>query len=174
MKIYTIGHSTRPIADFISLLKQNHITTLVDVRSIPHSKFNPQYNKNQLSDSLKASGITYIHIPGLGGFRTPAPNSVNTAWINKRFQAYADYMQTKLFQKNLSLLITLAKPPSQTIAIMCSEAVPWRCHRSLISDALTIRNIKVYDIISINKPSKHNLTSFAVVKNKKITYPYTN
>jgi len=169
MAIFTIGHSTRPINDFIDLLKQNNINMIVDVRSIPYSKFNPQYNKQQLEDALEQSGIKYLHMEGLGGFRNPVKNSVNEGWKNKRFRGYADYMQTKAFRDNLNVLIDLAG--MNTVAIMCSEAVPWRCHRSLISDALTIRNIPVYDIINKNKISQHKLTNFAVVKNKKITYP---
>ncbi|AYV81702.1 MAG: hypothetical protein Harvfovirus53_12 [Harvfovirus sp.] len=169
MAVYTIGHSTRPIDDFINLLKLNKINMLVDVRSVAHSRFNPQYNKDELRESLEENNIRYVHLSGLGGFREPIANSVNTGWRNKRFRGYADYMQTKDFSKSLASLIALIS--TNTVAMMCSEAVPWRCHRSLIADALTIRKIAVYDIYNDHTIKQHTLTEFAHVKNKKITYP---
>jgi len=169
MIIYTIGHSTRSIKEFIELLKINKVQLLIDVRSVPYSTYNPQYNKDKLQKSIERNKMQYVHMSGLGGFRNPLRNSINMAWKNKRFRGYADYMQTKEFKNNLSHLIDLAK--QYNVAIMCSEAVPWRCHRSLIADALTIRKIKVFDIFNKTTNKQHKLTSFAKVKGKNITYP---
>ena len=169
MKIFTIGHSTWAIDDFIDILKEYEISLLVDVRSIPGSRYNPQFNMEELEKSLNDNNIGYIHLESLGGFRDPVPNSVNTGWRNKRFQGYADYMETKQFLNGLNVLIKLAK--KETTVIMCSEAVPWRCHRSLIADELIIRGISVYDIYNIDTIKKHKLTLWADVDGLNITYP---
>lgn len=169
MIIYTIGHSTWSIDDFIDILQKYEIQLLVDVRSIPGSRYNPQFNMEELEQSLNENDIGYIHMASLGGFKNPVPGSVNIGWRNKRFQGYADYMQTPEFLKGLNSLIKLSK--KERTVIMCSEALPWRCHRSLIADALIIRGILVYDIYNMDIIKKHKLTSFAKVNGLKITYP---
>lgn len=169
MKIYTIGHSNRYINEFIQLLNMFNIKKLVDVRSIPKSKHNPQFNQEDLKKSLHANKIKYEYIDGLGGFRPIAKNEVNAGWINKSFKGYADYMQTEDFKKNLDKLIEIAK--KEQIVIMCAEVLPWKCHRSLISDALTIRGIQVEDIISEKSPDIHKIKPWAKVEGLNITYP---
>lgn len=168
-EIFTIGHSTRPIDDFIDLLKDHSITQLVDVRTIPKSRHNPQFGQNQLTQSLKNAGIKYKYIKDLGGLRPAVKDSVNDAWHNKSFRNYADYMQTDEFAEGIKALIKLSE--NRVTAIMCAEAVPWRCHRSLISDALVVRKIPVYEIIGKGDPLMHTLTPFAVVNGTKIIYP---
>lgn len=167
--IYTIGHSTRPIDEFIGLLKQHSITQLVDVRTIPKSRHNPQYGQDELEKSLEQAGIAYVYMKSLGGLRPAVKNSTNEAWRNASFRNYADYMQTDEFKQALNELIELSE--HTTTAIMCAEAVPWRCHRSLISDALLVRGISVHEMISAHSTKEHNLTSFAVVDGKSVTYP---
>ena len=144
--VFTIGHSTRSLDEFILLLKAYNIGMIVDVRTVPRSRHNPQFNKEALPGSLKAAAIKYIHMPELGGLRRPNPNSANLAWENKSFRGYADYMQTKEFAENLLKLVTLIQ--QNCLAIMCAEAIPWRCHRNLLSDALVARNIKVQHILT--------------------------
>ena len=168
MEIFTIGHSTRPIHEFIKLLKENDVNMLVDVRSTPYSNHNPQYNTETLAESLDEQNIQYIHMSELGGFRNPKKNSKNTAWTNKRFRGYADYMETKQFKNALLELIKITK--DNTVAIMCSEAVPWRCHRSLIADALIVKDYQVIDIYGKNVIKLHKLTAFAHVFKDKLTY----
>ena len=167
--ILTIGHSTRTLDEFIALLKAHAVTLVVDVRTIPRSRHNPQFNGNSLADSLKKAGIGYVHMSGLGGLRHAKRNSVNTGWRNASFRGYADYMQTPEFEKQIEELIQLAK--EHRIALMCAEAVPWRCHRSLIGDALTVRGIRTEDIMSVSRRQVHALTAFAKVRGTKITYP---
>ncbi len=167
--VYTIGHSTRTIEEFVKILQAYGIQTVVDVRTIPKSGHNPQFNEDELSASLLKRDIEYIHMKGLGGLRHTTKASVNTAWRNLSFRGYADYMQTSEFNKNLELLVKIAAK-KQTV-IMCAEAVPWRCHRSLIGDALVIRNIRVEDIINGNTSKPHTLTWFAKADGNKITYP---
>lgn len=167
--IYTIGHSTRPIEKFIELLKSQQIGQLVDIRSIPRSRHNPQYEQDALEKSLPKAGIKYVYLKELGGLRPVAKDSANDAWHNKSFQGYADYMQTEDFEQALQKLLDVsAQKPT---AIMCAEAVPWRCHRSLVGDALVVRSVPVYDIISESSVQKHSITPFAVVNGIKITYP---
>jgi uncharacterized protein (DUF488 family) len=168
-KIYTIGHSTRKLEEFIEILKEYKIKILVDVRSIPKSRYNPQFNSIFLKDKLKRVGIKYLHLEMLGGLRYSKKDSINMGWKNSSFRGYADYMQTKEFLDGLKELISKSK--KEITAIMCAEAVPWRCHRSLISDALLIRKIKIIHIINKNSDFNHKLTSFAKVKGKVITYP---
>ncbi len=169
LTIYTIGHSTRTLTEFIAIMKAYHITLVADVRRIPRSRRNPQFNKETLPDSLKPEDINYIHMPEIGGLRRPKPDSINTAWRNKSFRGYADYMQTKEFVENLLNIIALAK--ENRVAIMCAEALPWRCHRSLIADALVVRNVKVEHIISKDSCIDHKLSEWAHTEGTKITYP---
>lgn len=165
----TIGHSTRTLDEFIALLRAHAVTKVVDVRTIPRSRHNPQFNLAAMPDSLSKAGLKYVHMPGLGGLRHAKSDSLNAGWRNASFRGYADYMQTKEFQENLEKLIALAK--EDRVAIMCAEAVPWRCHRSLIGDALTVRGIRTEDIMSVSRSQVHSLTPFAKVRGTKITYP---
>jgi uncharacterized protein (DUF488 family) len=167
--VFTIGHSTHPIPEFIGMLKDFKIEKIVDVRTIPKSRHNPQFNREELRESLKAEGIGYLHMPGLGGLRHVQKDSQNTAWKNASFRGFADYMQTEEFDISLGELIRAAQ--TQTVAIMCAEAVPWRCHRSLIGDALIVRGIGVMDITGRHSVRPHTLTPWAKVKGRKITYP---
>jgi uncharacterized protein (DUF488 family) len=169
LTILTIGHSTRTLDEFVELLKVYHVTLLVDVRSVPRSHHNPQFNKENLPDALKLADIKYIHMPEIGGLRRPKPDSVNLAWRNKSFRGYADYMQTKEFTEQLLKITALSR--GNCLAIMCAEALPWRCHRSLIADALVVRNVKVNHIISKDSVISHKLTEWALVEGTKITYP---
>lgn len=167
--VYTIGHSNRPIENFIQILQFYKIETVADVRTIPASRHNPQYNKDALRNSLSREDISYIHLKGLGGLRHTTKASVNTAWENTSFRGYADYMQTTQFQENLDQLFHILK--DKPTAIMCAEALPWHCHRSLIGDALLILHITVIDIINEKTTKPHLLTSFAKVEGKRIIYP---
>jgi uncharacterized protein (DUF488 family) len=167
--VYTVGHSTHELAEFIYILKSYKITLLADIRTMPGSRRVPQFNKENLEPALQAEGIQYIHIKKLGGLRKTTKDSVNTGWRNKSFRGFADYMQTAEFEEGLQELISLAK--KSVTAIMCAEAVPWRCHRSLVGDALLARGFEVKDIFSEKKEADHKLTSFAKVDGQKITYP---
>ena len=169
LTIYTIGHSTRPIDEFISLLNAYGIRQLVDIRTIPKSRHNPQFMQKSLQKSLPAAGISYIYVKNLGGLRHGNKDSVNMGWRNRSFRSYADYMQTVAFKIAVEELIEVAeKAPT---AIMCAEAVPWRCHRSLVGDALLVRGVRVLDIMSAASATEHRLTSFARVDGTDITYP---
>ncbi len=159
----TIGHSTHPIEEFIRMLATHGVETLVDVRTIPRSRHNPQFNREMLPQSLQAACIEYVHMPGLGGLRHPRRDSVNTGWRNLSFRGFADYMRTPEFATALAQLIELSS--ASCTAIMCSEALPWRCHRSLIADALTVHGIPVEHIMSVASRKPHTLTSFAHVDN---------
>jgi uncharacterized protein (DUF488 family) len=167
--VFTVGHSTHSLDEFILLLKAYSVDMVVDVRTVPRSRHNPQFNKESLPDSLKVAAIKYIHMPELGGLRRPSANSINLAWENKSFRGYADYMQTKEFAENLLGLMALIQ--QNCLAIMCAEAVPWRCHRNLLSDALVARHIKVQHILTETSSTTHELTSFAHVEGNKVTYP---
>jgi uncharacterized protein (DUF488 family) len=169
MTVSTIGHSTHPIEEFTRILQAHGIRQLIDVRTIPRSRHNPQFNRDNLPASLQASGIQYQHLPGLGGLRHAKPDSVNNGWRNASFRGYADYMQTPEFQVNLEDLMRLAR--MAPTAIMCAEAVPWRCHRSLIADALVARGVEVLEILSATKAQPHALTPFAKVHGEQVTYP---
>lgn len=166
--IYTIGHSTHQLSEFLEILKTYGIQKVVDVRTIPRSRHNPQFNEEPFKNFLKKHRIGYIHLKALGGLRHTTTTSVNTGWYNLSFRGYADYMQTEDFLKGLEKLMKLAE--KKQIVIMCAEAVPWRCHRSLIGDALVIRHYDVEDIFSVTSVKPHILTSFAHVWGKKITY----
>lgn len=167
--IYTIGHSTRPIEEFTAILKSFKIQTIVDVRTIPQSRYNPQFKQENLSQSLAYEKIAYSYMKELGGLRKARKDSPNTGWRNTSFRGYADHMQSEEFLTALENLIS--KSESSRTAIMCAEAVPWRCHRSLIADALIIRGIPVEHIMAQGKSSPHKLTKFAEVKGKAILYP---
>jgi uncharacterized protein (DUF488 family) len=169
MTVSTVGHSTHPIEEFISILQAHGIRRLVDVRTIPKSRRNPQFSQENLPASLHAAGIEYFHLPGLGGLRHARKDSLNTGWRNASFRGYADYMQTPEFGENLTHLVELAAVAPT--AIMCAEAVPWRCHRSLIADALLAQDIPVVEIMSAAKSQPHALTSFAKLEGPHVTYP---
>ena len=169
MRIGTIGHSTWGIDEFISLLKENQIKLLVDVRAWPGSKRYPQFNKDALAESLNAHGIRYEHFPELGGKRKSKPDSRNTAWRNASFRGYADYMETEQFQKGIERLLDVAATAG-TVAIMCAEAVWWRCHRSLISDYLKARGVEVLHVLGANKVEPHPYTSAAHIVDGTLSY----
>jgi uncharacterized protein (DUF488 family) len=167
--VYTVGHSTRSADEFVALLKAHGVTLLADVRTVRRSRHNPQFNGDALASTLDAYAIRYVPFPGLGGFRKTTPDSPNGGWRNLSFRGYADYMQTAAFTEHLDALIALAR--SATVAIMCAEAVPWRCHRSLIADALVVRGFDVREIASAAKTTPHELTPFAKVDGTTVRYP---
>ena len=167
--VFTIGHSTRPWEEFRDLLRAHGIQRVIDVRTLPRSRHNPQFNRETLSAKLRGAKIGYVHLRNLGGLRHARRDSLNTGWRNSSFRGYADYMQTPEFDHALQRLIKLGRQKKS--AIMCAEAVPWRCHRSLIADALTIRGIPVAHIVSTAKPRMHSLTPFAKIRGHSITYP---
>ncbi|MEO7254686.1 MAG: DUF488 domain-containing protein [Casimicrobium sp.] len=167
--VCTIGHSNRTIGAFVDLLLANDVARVIDVRTIPRSRHNPQFNLDSLPQSLQAVGIAYEHRPGLGGLRHALATSANTGWRNASFRGYADYMQTDAFAENVDEVIRIAR--SERCALMCAEAVPWRCHRSLIADALLVRGVCVEDIIGAHGRKPHVLTPFAQVDGLHVTYP---
>ncbi len=167
--VYTIGHSTRSARDVINLLKKEGIEIVIDVRSVPRSAFNPQFNKDTFPAELSKEGIGYVYMKGLGGLRKPEKDSMNTGWNNASFRGFADYMQTQEFEQNLEGLLKTAS--QKKAAIMCAEAVPWRCHRLLISDALTVRGVRVEHIMGVQGLQAHELTLFLKAEGTKITYP---
>ena len=167
--VLTIGHSTRMIEEFIQLLQAHGVTRIADIRTVPRSRRNPQFNQESLPESLKKVGIGYSHFPKLGGLRHAKAESINLGWRNASFRGFADYMQTLPFEEGLSALISLAK--EDRIALMCAEAVPWRCHRSLVSDALLARGIPVEHIMSAARRQPHAMTPFAEVHGTQISYP---
>lgn len=169
--VLTIGHSTRPLADFLAILKAQRVEKVADVRTVPRSRHNPQFNQETLPQALAGTGIGYLHLPGLGGLRHPHRDSPNLGWRNDSFRGFADYMLTPEFEGNLRTLIDLAR--QTRLVLMCAETLPWRCHRSLIADALTVRGIKVGHIISERSLQEHRLTPFARVEGTRITYPAT-
>ena len=167
--LFTLGHSTRPIDDFLALLKEHEIARLVDVRTVPRSRHNPQFNIDLLPQSLERAGIAYTHMAALGGLRHTRKDSPNAAWKNASFRGYADYMLTPEFDRALDELTAMAA--SERVALMCAEAVPWRCHRSLIADALTARGIHLTHILGPGRTQPHSMTSFAHVEGARVTYP---
>jgi len=167
--IFTVGHSTLPIDGFIALLKAYGIERLADIRTVPRSRHNPQFNSDALEKSLSDAGIEYVPMQKLGGLRHPRKDSSNAGWRNESFRGYADYMQTQEFQDALDSLIGMSR--ERRTAVMCAEAVPWRCHRSLVADALGVRDIPVTEILSETSYRTHKLTPFAQVKDGQITYP---
>lgn len=166
--LYTVGHSTRSIEEFIALLKAHEIEMVIDIRSIPKSRHNPQFNQDVLKKSLAKAKIRYRHIKELGGLRHPLKDSINTGWINASFRGFADYMQTPNFQKGLEKLEKLALKKRCTL--LCAEAVPWRCHRSLVADALTIRKWKVFHIQSRKTAKRHRRTPFLRIRKGMLVY----
>jgi len=172
--IHTIGHSTRPLDQFISMLEAHSISLLADIRTVPRSARNPQFNRESLSLELAKAGIRYQHFAALGGLRKPRADSVNTGWKNESFRGYADYMQTPEFASALERLIEEARIEEEErahVCIMCAEAVPWRCHRSLVSDALVARGVRAIHIMSAKTAQPHKLTRFARVRGDRVTYP---
>jgi uncharacterized protein (DUF488 family) len=168
-KVYTIGHSNRPISEFLKPLQANGIELAVDIRTIPRSRQNPQYEQKALKESLKGISVSYLHLPGLGGLRHPIKDSPNAAWRNDSFRGYADYMQTEGFERALGELMKLAA--KSKVAIFCAEAVPWRCHRSLVADALLARGFEVEHIFSAGHTTVHRMTPWARIEGERITYP---
>jgi uncharacterized protein (DUF488 family) len=167
--IFTIGHSTLPIERFVAALQTYSIERVADIRTIPRSRHNPQFNDTALADSLEARHLDYVHMKALGGLRHPRKDSPNTGWRNESFRGYADYMQTEEFETALETLIQMGR--ERRVAIMCAEAVPWRCHRSLVADALSVRDVPVVEILSESSYRMHTLTPFAQVEGVRITYP---
>lgn len=168
--IFSIGHSTRPIEAFISLIQAHGVRTVADVRTIPRSRRNPQYGSDELAASLAAAHVDYVRIPELGGLRRRQPDSPNGGWRNSSFQGFADHMDSEAFELGLAKLLDLAATDGP-IAMMCAEAVPWRCHRSLIADALTARRVSVRHITGPGTPREHTMTRFARVEGERVTYP---
>lgn len=184
--LWTIGHSTRRIEELIEILLAHGLQLLVDVRTIPRSRYNPQFNSEALAKSLAEADISYRHTAALGGLREPLRDSINTGWRNDSFRGYADYMQTGEFQRAIEELmaygtgITTPFSPAHAghaethpfrTAIMCAEAVPWRCHRLLIADALVSRGWEVRHIMSEARADQHRLTSFARIERDRLCYP---
>jgi uncharacterized protein (DUF488 family) len=167
--VFTVGHSTLPIESFIALLQAYGIEGLADIRTIRRSRHNPQFNGDALGHALKPENIGYFPLPALGGLRHARKDSPNTGWRNESFRGYADYMQTEGFEEGLATLMRMSR--EKRVAIMCAEAVPWRCHRSLVADALSVRGIPVIEILSETSYRPHKLTPFAQVEGKHITYP---
>ena len=167
--VCTIGHSTHPLEAFIGLLATHQVQHVLDVRTVPRSRHNPQFNLDTLPASLQVASIHYTHMPGLGGLRPTHAGSLNGAWRNTSFRGYADYMQTPEFSENVEEVVQLAL--QERCALMCAEAVPWRCHRSLIADALTVRGVRVEDIMGDKERKLHVLTPWAHVQGLTITYP---
>jgi uncharacterized protein (DUF488 family) len=169
LTILTIGHSTHTLDEFVSMLEAHNVARLIDVRTIPKSRRVPQFNAEFLAAELPARGVDYVHLKALGGLRHAAKGSINTGWRNASFRGYADYMATEEFRQGIARLLELAS--ERRSAIMCAEAVPWRCHRSLIGDALLVRGVQVEDIMSAKVSHRHVLTPFAKVHGAEITYP---
>src|ERR1700722_11773781 len=167
--VFTLGHSTLPIERFLAVLQVYGIERLVDIRTIPRSRHNPQFNGTALAQSLAAEHLEYVPMQALGGWRHARKDSPNTGWRNEAFRGYADYMQTAPFQEALEALIHMGR--EQRVAIMCAEAVPWKCHRSLVADALSVRGVPVIEILSDSSYRTHALTPFALVRGLQITYP---
>lgn len=172
IRVYTIGHSTRTLDELVAALESFAVTELVDVRTVPRSRHTPQFDATALSTALPVRGIGYRHLPALGGLRHAARDSINTGWRNASFRGYADHMQTPAFDTGIDRLIDVAA--HATTAIMCAEAVPWRCHRSMIGDALLVRGIEVLDIFGPDDARSETLTGFARVSGTRITYPDPN
>jgi uncharacterized protein (DUF488 family) len=168
-RLYSVGHGTRSLEAFADLLQSFDITLVADIRTIPRSRHNPQYNRETLPEALAPLGIGYRHLPGLGGLRKPRRDSINTGWRNDSFRGFADYMQTDAFRDALEDLMGLAK--EDTLVLMCAETLPWRCHRSLIADALMIRGLPVTHLLKVGLAEAHRLTSFARARGLVLTYP---
>ena len=170
VRLYTIGHSTRSLEELVGLLRASGVSILADIRTIPRSRHNPQFEQEALRSALSRRRIRYVHLPALGGLRRARKDSPNGGWRNASFRGYADYMLTEDFERGLAELEALTE--EGTVAVMCAEAVPWRCHRSLVADAVTVRGGQVEDITGPGTPHLHRLTSFAHVEGTRITYPH--
>ena len=166
MQIHTLGHSNRPWGDFVAILAHYAIRTLVDVRSLPGSRAWPHFNKREMERVLPESGIAYVHLPSLGGRRKPDKTTTNAGWEHRAFKAYADYALTREFKDGLDELLAL-----EGVAIMCAEALPWKCHRRIIGDHLVARGVDVIDILGLDNAERHRMTAFARTENGVITYP---
>ena len=169
LTIWTVGHSNRPLEEFLRLLQAHGATLVVDVRKMPGSRRNPHFGRDTLPQALRQAGIGYVHMPGLGGLRRRRPDSQNTGWENASFQGYADYMLTPEFEQSLQELLERAK--GERAVLMCAEAVPWRCHRSLIADALVVRGVAVEHILEASRTQPHVLRPWARVQGTRIIYP---
>jgi uncharacterized protein (DUF488 family) len=169
VRLFTIGHSTRTLDELVALLRASGVSILADIRTIPRSRHNPQFNREALGPALRRRHVRYVHLSSLGGLRRTRKDSPNTGWRNASFRGYADYMLTEDFEHGLAELEALAE--EGRVAVMCAEAVPWRCHRSLVADAVTVRGGAVEDITGPGTPHPHRLTPFAHVEGTRITYP---
>ncbi len=169
LTVWTVGHSNRSLEEFVGLLRAHAATLVVDVRKMPGSRRNPQFGRDVLSQALRQAGIGYMHMPELGGLRHRRPDSPNTGWENASFQGYSDYMLTPEFQKGLQALLERAR--EERVVLMCAEAVPWRCHRSLIADALVVRGVAVEHILGASRTQRHVLRPWACVQGTRILYP---
>jgi uncharacterized protein (DUF488 family) len=167
--ILTVGHSNRPWDEFLHLLHAHRVTLVADVRKMPGSRKHPHFSRDVLPPALREAGIGYVHLPELGGLRRRRADSPNTAWQNASFQGYADYMLTPEFERSLAELIE--RSAGERVALMCAEAVPWRCHRSLIADALVVRGFRVEHILSATRIDEHVLRAWAKVEGTRLTYP---
>ncbi len=170
--VMTIGHSNRALETFLQLLQSHGVKRVMDVRTVPRSRHNPQFNRDTLPADLRAAGILYRHMPGLGGLRRARRDSPNGGWHSPSFRGFADYMQTEEFDASLRTLVKMAR--QKPLVLMCAEAVPWRCHRSLIADALLVRGLQVEHILTRTFRRTHQLTPFAHVKGTRLTYPPDN
>lgn len=169
VRIYTLGHSTRSFEELLSLLRGFGVSVLADIRTIPRSRRNPQFDTSRLAESLPPEGVQYVHLPRLGGLRRPRKDSINEGWQNASFRGFADYMSTVSFEQGLADLYALTF--RGRVTLMCAEAVPWRCHRSLVADVLTVRGAEVEHITGPVRSFRHRLTSFAQVHGSRVTYP---
>ncbi|MBJ7598777.1 MAG: DNA repair protein [Candidatus Nephthysia bennettiae] len=169
MPVFTVGHSTRSLDELVALLREHGVEVLADVRTAPGSRRLPHFSRPALEALLPPRGLGYVHLPELGGFRRPRPDSPNDGWQNRSFRGYADYMSTPEWRAGLDRLLTLAA--ARRVAAMCAEAQPWRCHRSLIADALVACGLSVMHLLGPSEASAHRLTPFAVVTDSRISYP---
>ena len=167
--VYTIGHSTRSFDELVSMLRAFSVDVLVDIRTVPRSRHNPQFNADTLRTKLRGRCIRYVQLPELGGLRRAQPDSPNTAWRNASFRGYADHIASDEFEQGVAKLHALSN--EGTLALMCAEAVPWRCHRSLVADVLCARGAQVEHIMSLERASPHRVTPFATVRGQHVTYP---
>jgi uncharacterized protein (DUF488 family) len=167
--VWTVGHSTRSLEELAALARAHRVSTIADVRTVPRSRRHPQFNRESLAETLPTRGLRYVHLPGLGGLRLPQADSPNTGWRNPSFRGYADYMQTLEFEQSLEVLIDLGG--RERTAVMCAEALPWRCHRSLLADALTVRGIRVEHLMTEARSAPHTLHGWARVDGTRIVYP---
>jgi uncharacterized protein (DUF488 family) len=166
--VYTLGHSTRSAEELLALLQAHAIGGIGDVRRFPASRRHPQFGREALAETLAAAGVGYEWLPALGGRRSPRPDSPHVAWREPAFRAYADHMETEEFRSGLDTLLRLSS--ERTTAVLCAEAVPWRCHRQLIADALVVRGVAVLHILGPGAPRPHTLSRLARVEGDRIVY----